>query len=331
MRTTRTTRIAARAWGLVFIPCFASTVLAEVPQPELGSWRGPCYNCYNYATNVRGDKYFAQPGGGVERPVNAADIIAKAESDGLTYIDTWNPGDPPPVCKTGCLVAAALCKVAFRKGPIWCVPDYHWYRLNGNGTWSSKPGEAPAEIFRNDGENVIDPATADRNCYDSEFVGYFCVPDSPSLSAGESAWDLAPEARAIRLQFAGLPNPVVTFPTPSFIIPHLPTGAPIPEPDWPTLSLSPSGGYAFLAGINSGLPFAYLRVFEGVVAVYGDLDGANISYYVDNNGLGGFLAGHFTDVLAVPTFAGWGEAVLGLSLLTGLLIKFGRRPLESGN
>jgi hypothetical protein len=59
--------------------------------------------------------------------------------------------------------------------------DYHWYRLdtNTNGSfqqlWSHKPGSTQATNLDSSGNEITDPATADRGDY-TIFGGYFCTP-----------------------------------------------------------------------------------------------------------------------------------------------------------
>jgi hypothetical protein len=60
------------------------------------------------------------------------------------------------------------------------VYDYHWYRLNEDGTWSHKPGAFPVTNLDGSGNIITDPKIANRNSIDgtlsySIFVGYFEV------------------------------------------------------------------------------------------------------------------------------------------------------------
>ena len=67
-------------------PCFAT---AQNPvTPDLGNWRGPCYNCYNYALN-RKDWFFAQTLGVVPpAKITCANATAAAMVDGLN-VAAW--------------------------------------------------------------------------------------------------------------------------------------------------------------------------------------------------------------------------------------------------
>jgi hypothetical protein len=52
--------------------------------------------------------------------------------------------------------------------------DYHWYRLNSDGTWSHKPGFDSVTNMDKSGSVITDPLTANRGLYNC-FVGYFYV------------------------------------------------------------------------------------------------------------------------------------------------------------
>jgi hypothetical protein len=119
-------------------------------------------NCYNYATDIP-NRTFAQPGQASGHPIvslaDCADAIAGATSDGLTASVA---GAPCP----GCCHQTALV--------VWPNRDYHWYRLDGSGQWSHKPGRTPATDRDNSGNVITNPETADRGPY-TKFCGYFCA------------------------------------------------------------------------------------------------------------------------------------------------------------
>lgn len=54
------------------------------------------------------------------------------------------------------------------------MSDYHWYRLNPDGTWSHKPGFDGVTNLDEAGDIIVDPQKADRGHYTC-FVGYFYV------------------------------------------------------------------------------------------------------------------------------------------------------------
>jgi hypothetical protein len=146
------------------------------PGPELSTWNSgevqPQNNCYNYATNGRGG-CFGQPGSSVGNPIflprladsscgmTAAQICeavsAQARADGLA-----GPFDSPEQCGDG------SCVVYLVASDSWC--DYHWYRLNADGSWSHKPGGTAARGF----DPGDPPSFTDRNY--TLGCRYFCVP-----------------------------------------------------------------------------------------------------------------------------------------------------------
>lgn len=117
-------------------------------------------NCYNYACNVQTNTY-AQPGkasGNMYSQFTCPEVSDGAKSDGLIHVAVGS-------CKLCCH------KVALFVWPGW---DYHWYRQDGSGMWSHKPGETEATNLDNSGNPITDPLTADRGGY-TDFCGFFCV------------------------------------------------------------------------------------------------------------------------------------------------------------
>jgi hypothetical protein len=290
-------------FSLALLP--APAAYAEPMDADLNNWQSPCYNCYNYATNLK-TAFFAQPGGQVD--TFTCDAVTKlAKFDGLMPVTTWKPGDPPPMCPAdSCLVALAI-----DPGPK--DPDFHWYRLNQDGTWSEKPGQTPARIFQNNGMNVTDPSTADRGDY-TLFCGYFCVPKDPMPTLkGGIPWQQGGDgADWIDLADCGRPNPQGPVNNLSPILAALPTGPPIANPNWGDPSLTPNhnGGLALLPHSGAGFPAAYYRVFQGVVAEYSDLNGTTITYFADNNNLNGALEACLPEPSSVTLL---GLGVVGLA------------------
>ena len=116
-----------------------------------GFWNKPgtisSNNYYNYACNDPGND-FRQPGdlSGTKHsnftggPPSCAHIVDNAIRDGLFPVDSHY--------KSGC--PAGFHKVCvYVTTEVSGHDDYHWYRQDGNGYWSSKPGR-----------------TAATNCYD---------------------------------------------------------------------------------------------------------------------------------------------------------------------
>lgn len=120
-------------------------------------------NCYNYANN-KATNTFAQPGRasiGTAGPTCAA-VRTAAIGDGLEPIaDDEMSFDFKKA-------------VALVTGYVDSIPDYHWYRLDSNGTWSHKPGGGYARNTDESGQIIYDPRYADRGGY-TEFCGFFRI------------------------------------------------------------------------------------------------------------------------------------------------------------
>jgi len=124
-------------------------------------------NCYNY-TNNKATNTFAQPGRAAGAPVpwmSCDTYLQAATADGLEPIPDY------PITILGFKSGAAL---VFDPGSANRTPDYHWYRLNEDGTWSHKPGGGKATNRDNSGNTITDPRTADRGRY-SQFCGFFML------------------------------------------------------------------------------------------------------------------------------------------------------------
>lgn len=125
-----------------------------------GNSRQSRNNCYNYSNN-KATNTFAQPGraaGAGTTSMTCAAVHAAAVADGLqpiSYYPNW-----PLDFKTGLALVVA---------PGY---DYHWYRLDDNGTWTHKPGSTPATNRDNSGNIITDPRTANRGVY-TQFCGFF--------------------------------------------------------------------------------------------------------------------------------------------------------------
>ena len=52
--------------------------------------------------------------------------------------------------------------------------DYHWYRLNDDGTWSHKQGRSSVCKGDNNGEIITNPETCNRGSYKT-FVGFYMI------------------------------------------------------------------------------------------------------------------------------------------------------------
>jgi hypothetical protein len=119
-------------------------------------------NCYNY-TNNKPTNTFAQPGraSGAQAPwMSCFYVHPAAVADGLVPISDY------PSTILNFMSGAALVVAPGR--------DYHWYRLNEDGTWSHKPGSGSATNRDNSGNIITDPRTANRGIY-TDFCGFFML------------------------------------------------------------------------------------------------------------------------------------------------------------
>jgi hypothetical protein len=121
-------------------------------------------NCYNYANN-RITNTFAQPGkvsGNLFTQENnctdPGSVLAGAVSDGL--VASPNFTDPLAEGK-GWYVALVL----------WPGHDFHWYRQDSAGCWSSKSGDDDVTNGDYSHNHISDPKTADRGPY-TTFCSY---------------------------------------------------------------------------------------------------------------------------------------------------------------
>jgi hypothetical protein len=98
---------------------------------------------------------------------------------------------------------------------------------------------------------------------------------------------------------------------------HLPTisvGNQIPDPHWLEPLAGAYRGFAVWPD-NPSLGFpTYLRVFQGAVAVYSNLDGTSITYYGDNHGLESYLS-TLGPTAAAPGWTPRASALVALALL----------------
>jgi hypothetical protein len=108
------------------------------------------------------------------------------------------------------LPAAGQCESKRDKVALVVDPgaDYHWYRQDGNGMWTHKPGRTPATNLDNSNVPIANPETADRcgggPCC-TDFCGYMC-----SCSSKPKVRDTRTSTEAPRISAAeygnGLPH-----------------------------------------------------------------------------------------------------------------------------
>jgi hypothetical protein len=278
----------------------STIVLGLPPDPEEANWKGPRNNCYNYATDTKSND-FKQPGGfpwenagaNLTAPAWCTKVTARAVGDGLVTI-AWTAGDPIPEPPTG-FNLVALGGLAGVKGG---GGDYHWWRRNADGTWSHKRGATPAKATYTDGANnevpITDPrAAAQRDGYD--LCGFMGVAKVPVTERVDPSAPTSDETRVGPITNSGVPSPGMYIPGSDLqpTIPLLDITNEVPDPQWTGVIAGDSAGFGVWAGIGIVTPTfpPYMRVFQGVVAVYDDLDGTTITYYNDNNGMEAFLAG----------------------------------------
>lgn len=255
--------------------------------PDLGSWNAPAAlvatqvdnNCYNYATN-RPTNTFAQPGvaSGMPFPnLTCADVSAAAIADGLCQV-----ASPDDCDGDYCVVALVVAPGP----PVNPGADYHWYRLNDDGTWSHKPGSTRARTHDSAGMPITDPATADRTGrlpggasspgY-TQFCGYFCVPGdvtllpSPAPVAGGTGI-------SVTVNFsAGVPSPGWTI-SDEATITELQALLATAEPTDPPADSSNLGfaGFVLTPFDVPGFP-EFVQVFDGIIEI---IDGGTIEYRI---------------------------------------------------
>jgi len=129
-------------------------------------------NCYAYAANdpnghPPGKPQPGQQCGSPATSVDCAEIDRAAQCDGMV------PAPNPPTSMAGHYPVALVMDPGV---------DYHWYRLDDNGRWSHKPGNASATDQDASGRPITNPETADRDYSASglpnysQFCGYYYVP-----------------------------------------------------------------------------------------------------------------------------------------------------------
>lgn len=347
---------AAAAFGAAL----TTGALGNPTDPATANWQGPCYNCYNYATNIRVDavnNYFCQPGqgSGMRYQLTQCDsdpgppmrkgVKDAAIADGLMFLGNPAAGQPVPAAPAGkCIVALAIRPA----NPGMWSADYHWYRLNDvtdntvnppvvRKIWSDKPGETPAKIFGANGMTAPHDAAAARGRY-TVFCGYFAVDPAmpPTLRGTRPRWALPAGMILARLENAGTEDPRSQYATTLALGSLTPTGGPLsgsaipPEPD---LALVPTAGCSAIIGSAESLSFVgmsgsgpkYLRAFtvgsSSYIAAYPSAeDPVLVSYYLDDRGMGSYICS-LVAPSPVPTVTTWGLLALGTGVLAaGVLV-----------
>ncbi|KZN49486.1 hypothetical protein [Pseudoalteromonas luteoviolacea] len=146
-----------------------------VPAYNAGYWNtGNAHqwynNCYNYAanrtspTNAKSQPGYASGHRGFDsNRRSCAGVMEGARRDGFTPVprSQW-ASKKADTSGTKTLMALVLAPNR----------DYHWYRRDGNGKWSHKPGSTAVTNLDNSGRIITDPERADRGIY-TTFCGYY--------------------------------------------------------------------------------------------------------------------------------------------------------------
>ena len=125
------------------------TVVAFPSLSPVSGWNEPDVqrgnNCYNFATDIRTDT-FAQPGAGGGAPGQYPPKDCQPQSSGAIADGLQAGVQLADLCHSSGLpqghVVALLVATLF---------DYHFVRLEADGTWSSKAGNLPATTLDNSG------------------------------------------------------------------------------------------------------------------------------------------------------------------------------------
>jgi len=305
--------------------------------PDLNNWRGPRNNCYNYALDKK-DNDRKQPGNypwpegvGSSWPEDrwCAKVDSLAQADGLVPIP-WHEGNPIPSPGPDTNLVALAIHLGGKgvAGP----GDFHWYRKNGDGSWSQKHGSDPATDKYKDDMNVRHPLTdptkkEQREGYDV-FCGFYGVKKTTIVPPHASLQPPSNGCLILTLFKSGPENAHATVTSSQGLAQlhaHMPTFSPgnqIPNPDWGTARAGEYGGSAVWPGSPVlGFP-PYVRAFDGAVAVYSDLEATTVTYYADDHGLENYLA---TSAPALPGSSPWSMALAVLILGAGSAIAVGRR------
>ncbi len=270
------------------------------------------WNCYNYGvdkktTDANGKPVRAHPGKGQKWPNLGLAITrqqmcdkckARAKADGLNNV-AWNPGDAIPTLPVGQNLVA-LGALAGVKG---AGADYHWWRLNGDGSWSHKRGSTKAKTTYTDGNGAEQPLTDPREAAQRDgysLCGFMSVKKDPPPDVGPLALvtDCGPgPGRTVLSQIipSGFSDPEMLLQPPQVnqILPFLPSFSPsnqIPNPEWSGVPAGQPAGFEIFfdpENINPFMPL-YLRAFHHAVEVVHfrfDLNVWGLFYYNDNNNL----------------------------------------------
>jgi RHS repeat-associated protein len=169
-------------------PAQPPAVQPPAPTTQWGSGSSSQGNCYRYACNdpiKPGESHSEFPGPG--RPndpkkYGCAELIKGAKADGMVDVDKKTDCCPPDHREVHLVVES---KPTGRRPFL----DYHWYREDGPGKWTHKPGPGAVVNVDASGNVVTDPGKADRDYtgkgrpnYDID-CGKLCAPKNMDVDA----------------------------------------------------------------------------------------------------------------------------------------------------
>ena len=165
-----TVQVARASSGVVHTNRARTAVAFPTLSPVAGwnDWNvQPYNNCYNFATDIRTDT-FAQPGVGGGSPAAYPPFDCLPDTSGA-IADGLRPGvDLADLRRTSGLPQGHIAALL-----VWPGTDFHWARLEADGTWAHKPGNLPATNLDNSGQPITDPRIANFSPY--YFCGFFWV------------------------------------------------------------------------------------------------------------------------------------------------------------
>ncbi len=169
---TATVQVVVEKLG-VFQTNIASASVTFPQKSPLSDWNDGSLvqyhnNCYNFATDIRTDTV-AQPGGPPFYYLyTCPDQLNAALVDGLQPNVNLND-----LCHTSGLPEGHIVAMLVLPPSL----DFHWVRMEADGTWSSKAGVNPATTLDNAGQPITDPRTANwQTLFGTyQFCGFFWV------------------------------------------------------------------------------------------------------------------------------------------------------------
>lgn len=133
------------------------------------------HNCYAYVFDIINENFDRKPQPGY---YSGYDHMSNDEIRSCDKLMERVKSDNPSVISS---TFDKKCPKGYRKGYVAVDtsdnPDYHFYRLDKDGTWSHKPGSTRARMENFDGKVILRPDKARRESeshYYDRSCGYFC-------------------------------------------------------------------------------------------------------------------------------------------------------------